>query len=209
MKFYGFNASPLAAIFLLSLTILANCGSKSAGNFNNVITITKLSILGFIIAVSFWFYEPSNFEPFMDEEEGFSGVIEASTILFFGYLGFDFITTIAEEALNPIRDVPKAILASVILSMVIYVIVTFAVSGVGKLAEGKGDGETALADIFAQRGCHWMEAVIMVAAILGISAASLTNMMSQTRVLYSYAKDGLFFKVFTEIDPISKVPVKG
>ena len=98
----------------------------------------------------------------MNEEKGFGGVIEASTILFFGYLGFDFITTIAEEALNPIRDVPKAILLSVILSMVIYVIVTFAVSGVGKLADGHGGGETAIADIFSARGAYWMEGVIII-----------------------------------------------
>ena len=148
MKVFEFDASPLAALFLLSLTILANRGSKSAGNFNNIITITKLSILGFIILVSMWYFDSSNFQPFMNEEKGFGGVIEASTILFFGYLGFDFITTIAEEALNPIRDVPKAILYSVVLSMVIYVIITFAVSGVGKLAHGHGGGETALADIF-------------------------------------------------------------
>ena len=82
----------------------------------------------------------------MNEELGIPGVIEASTILFFGYLGFDFITTISEEAINPQRDVPRAIIISVVLSMFIYVIISIAVNGVGNLAQaGSGDGETALA----------------------------------------------------------------
>jgi APA family basic amino acid/polyamine antiporter len=94
-----------------------------------------------------------NFVPFLNEEKGIPGVIEASTILFFGYLGFDFITTISEEAKNPQRDVPKAIIISVVLSMVIYVIISFAVNGVGNLGQvGSADGETALAEIFQEVG---------------------------------------------------------
>ena len=174
-----------------------------------MVTIAKLGILAFIVLVSAFFFDIGNFSPFLIEEKGPLGVIEASTILFFGYLGFDFITTISEEALNPIKDVPIAILMSVILSMVIYTTVTFAVSGVGVLSNSDGDGETALAEIFNARGANWMGIVIIVAAVLGISAAALTNLMSQARILYSYAKDGLFFKVFTELDPVSKVPVKG
>jgi len=190
---FGFQCSPLAAVFLISLTVLQNQGSKKAGNFNNVVTIGKLAILAFIICVSLFYFDIRNFDPFYIEDKGLIGIVEASTILFFGYLGFDFITTISEEALNPIRDVPVAILFSVILSMVIYTIVTFSVSGVGNLSLSSGDGETALSDIFADKGITWMELVIIIAAILGISAAALTNLMSQSRILYSYAKDGLFF----------------
>ena len=148
----GFNCSPLAVIFLVSLTALSNLGSKKAGNFNNIITIGKLTILGFIILVSTFYFKPENLEPFMKEDKGFIGVIEAATVLFFGYLGFDFITTISEEALNPIKDVPIAIIISVVFSMIIYAFVSLAVSGVGDLSASKGDGETALAEIFEKRG---------------------------------------------------------
>jgi len=85
----------------------------------------------------------------MIEEKGVIGIIEASTILFFGYLGFDFITTISEEAINPIKDVPRAILLSVMCSIIIYAVVAFTVAGVGRLENGTGYEETALADIFA------------------------------------------------------------
>lgn len=172
-------------------------------------TAVKLVILVFITLVSFWYFSIENFDPFFVEGKGFDGVIESTTILFFGYLGFDFMTTVTEEATNPIRDVPKAILISVVLSMLIYTMVTFAVSGVGNLAAGRGDGETALAEIFEMRGASWMEFVIFFCAILGICSGTLTNLMSQSRNLYSYSKDGLFFKVFQELDPVSNVPVKG
>ena len=90
--------------------------------------------MAFIASMSFLNFDIQNFTPFLDEEKGVPGVIEASTILFFGYLGFDFITTISEEAKNPKKDVPRAILFSVILSMAIYMILSFAVNGVGNLA---------------------------------------------------------------------------
>jgi APA family basic amino acid/polyamine antiporter len=88
------------------------------------------------------------------------GVIEGSTILFFAYLGFDFITTISEEAKNAKKDVPIAIILSVVLSMIIYVLISFSVCGVGKLSLILGDGETALAEIFSKRGFSWMCIVI-------------------------------------------------
>lgn len=74
---------------------------------------------------------------------------------------------------------------------------------------GSGDGEAALGQVFEKRGYSWMSFIIFVCAILGISAAGMTNLMSQSRILYSYAKDGLFFQVFKEIDPVRKIPIKG
>jgi APA family basic amino acid/polyamine antiporter len=145
---FGMNASPMAAGFIVVLTIIQNRGSKSAGKFNNIMTITKLIILLFITVISFSYFKADNFTPFFVEGKGFEGVIESATILFFGYLGFDFMTTVTEEAINPIKDVPKAILYSILISGLIYATVSFSISGVGNLAAGHGDGETALADIF-------------------------------------------------------------
>lgn len=137
-------------------------------------------------------------------------MVEASTIVFFGYLGFDFITTMSAEAINPKETVPKAVNFSVFGSMMIYAAVAFSVNGVGNLAaQSSGDGETALADIFTKRGMPYMAFVIYFCALFGISAAVMTCLMSQARILYAYAKDGLFFEVFKELDPVTKVPVKG
>ena len=185
-------------------------GSESAGSFNNVVVVAKLAILAFIVSVALYFFDIRNFNPIIIPEKGVTGVVEATTILFFGYLGFDFITTISEEAINPKRSIPLAINISVLGSMLIYSVVAFSISGMGNLADvGGGDGETALADIFASKGLPYMYVLILLCALIGISAASMTNLMSQSRILYAYAKDGLFFKVFKEIDPKTKVPVKG
>lgn len=97
----GFKVSPLAAFFLVLCTWIQTQGSSFAEIFNNIVTSGKLAILALIALVSFANFEIKHFKPFLNEELGFSGVIEGSTILFFGYLGFDFITTIAEEAKNP------------------------------------------------------------------------------------------------------------
>jgi len=147
----GFNCSPLSVLFLIGLVLLANSGSKSSGDFSNVITIGKLAILGFIVVTSCFYFRVENITPLLNEQKGFLGVIEAATVLFFGYLGFDFITTIAEEAINPKRDIPIAIIVSVVFSMIIYAMVSFAVSGVGVMSASSGDGETALAEIFRDR----------------------------------------------------------
>ena len=107
------------------------------------------------------------------------GVIEASTILFFGYLGFDFMTTVAEETIDPKKTIPLSIILSVILCMLIYAIVAFSVQGVGRMALfGEGDGETALAEVFKARGLGWMSIVLFICALLGITAAGMTNLMS-------------------------------
>ena len=145
----GVKGSPLSVLFLCFCTWINTRGSSSAGNFNNIITGAKLVILVFIIIVSFLNFQWKNFEPFLDEEKGFAGVIEASTILFFGYIGFDFMTTVSEESINPQKDVPQAIVFTVMISMTIYAVLSFAVNGVGNLAKSSsGDGEVALAEIF-------------------------------------------------------------
>lgn len=179
IKFKGLNLSPLAAVFLAFCTFVATQGAACAGAFNHYVTSGKLVILAFLVIVALTQFEAKNFDPFLDKEKGVAGLIEGSTILFFGYLGFDFLTTVAEEAKNPVKDVPRAIIVSTFLCMVIYTVVAFSVQGVGDLSKDTtGDGETALAEVFNKKGLGWMGMVIFVAAILGITAAGMTNLMS-------------------------------
>ena len=196
-ELFGIEGSPLAVLFVISMAILNSFGTKFIDLFNKIVTSGKLFILGFLVVYSITLFRGENFDPFLIEDKGWEGVIEASTILFFGYLGFDCITTVAEESIDPKKDVPKAIVISTLLSMVIYATVAFSVQGVGKMQNlGSGDGETALAEVFTDRGAAWMSFILFVCALLGVSAVGMTNMMSNSRVCYSYAKDGLFFSVF-------------
>lgn len=141
----GVALSPLSVAYLVGCTAINTLGSESAAAFSHAVTGLKLFILVVIVIVSIAVFEPTYFEPFLDEDKGFHGVIEATTILYFGYLGFDFVTTMAEEAIDAKRNVPKAILLSVIFCTIIYAVTSFSVQGVGHLNSSTGDGETALA----------------------------------------------------------------
>jgi len=170
----------------------------------------KLALLALITFASFYHFDSTNFTPLVTEEKGVGGVVEASCILFFSYAGFDFLTTLSPETKNPIRDIPIAIELTVVISACLYALIAFALNGVGNIADlGSGGGETAISEIFSKKGMPIMALTIYVTTLLGVSASTMTNLMSQSRMLFSYAKDGLFFKVFKELDPVKKVPLKG
>lgn len=138
---------------------------------------------------------------------GVLGILAGSTLVFYAYLGFDIIPAVAEEAKNSRRDIPRAIIHQVLYVMVIYILIAFFVNGVGRLENFQE--ETAIALAFEAIGHPWVAGIIYFCAFLGITASAFINMLGQSRVLYSLAKDGLFFERFKEIDPLTKVPIKG
>ena len=133
--------------------------------------------------------------------------MSATMLVFFACIGFDFITCLAEEVKNPHRDLPISISLTVLICTVVYVIISVSVYGMTRLE--KFTGETALALAFADVGCDWMEVIIYISAFVGISGSAFTKLMSQPWIFYAYARDGLFFKVFADINPKKNVPVKG
>jgi amino acid transporter len=150
-----------------------------------------------------------NFIPFfLEEKGGFQGTIEGGALVFFAFLGFDFVTCLAEESKNPKKDIPTAIKLTLSSCSLIYCVIAFSLSGMAQIHK-YANPETAMAQAFIEVGSPWMPTVIYISAFFGISACAFNNLMSQPRVLYAYAKDGLFFKVFQDIDPKTKVPVKG
>ncbi len=167
-------------------------------------------ILAFILIMAMAFFDISNYKPLLSQhhpEMGVLGIFVGSTLVFYAYLGFDIIPAVAEEARNSRRDIPRAIIHQVLYVMVIYILVAFFVNGVGRLENLQG--ETAIALAFEAVGHPWVAGVIYLCAFLGITASAFINMLGQSRVLYSLAKDGLFFERFKELDPITHVPVKG
>jgi basic amino acid/polyamine antiporter, APA family len=156
------------------------------------------------------FFNIGNYTPLLSQhhpEYGAMGIVVGGTLVFYAYLGFDIIPAVAEEAKNPKKDVPRAIIHQVLYVMVIYIVVAFFVNGVGRMENFQG--ETAIAMAFEAIGHPWVAGVIYVCAFLGITASAFINMMGQSRLLYSLAKDGLFFERFKELDPVRRVPVRG
>lgn len=206
----GMYGSPLAVVFLLFCNVITNQGAKCAGIFSNYVTVMILCILALVFLVSASMFNPENVFPFFNEEKGTTGVVEASCLLFFAFLGFDFLTTLSEEAINPKRNVPIAIQASIALTMTIYAVIAFALNGVGNLAKtGTGIGAGAISEVFESRNLSIVSLILIICTILGITASSIGNLMGQARILTSYSKDGLISGVFQELDPVKKVPVKG
>ena len=124
--------------------MITNSGTDKIGTFNSVLNIIKILIFFMIICVALSNFELSNITPIIPEEQGFEGVLQASNILFFTYMGFDFISTLAEESINPKRDVPRAMVISIVAITFIYSLLAFAVTGMGQI----GKEETALVQIF-------------------------------------------------------------
>lgn len=137
----------------------------------------------------------------------------ATCKVFFAYVGFDFITTVSEETINPVKEIPRAIMGTITLATLLYVFTSFSVNGVENMTEvlkkNGGKYSTVLADVFSYNDMHWMAFIITIAALLGLAAVILSSLMGQARVTRAFAKDGLLWPIFQEIDPKTKVPVKG
>ena len=212
-EIYGCNTSVIAPIFMLLCCLIQNRGTSTSGYVNNILTGIKISILFVIISVAFCnFSYEKNFTPLIDPVLGERGIIIASTKVFFAYVGFDFITTVSEETVNPTKTIPNGILGTVGIASFLYCLTSFSVNGVGNLSvaikKNGGDTSTALADTFSDHGMHFMSLVITIAAILGLTAVVLSNIMGQARVLRALGKDGLLPQVFAYMDPKTKVPTK-
>lgn len=137
----GYN--PFSVIFLIICTCICNRGTDVVGKFNTVLNIMKLTIFTFIIGIAFYHFDRSNLSPFLPES-GLVGVLQGSNIIYFSYLGFDFICTLSDESINPSRDIPKAMTISIVAITVLYSVMALAVTAMGNI----GGNETALVEVF-------------------------------------------------------------
>ena len=168
----------------------------------------KLITLCFIFAFALFNFKTENLSPFtLEEKGGIRATILSAGLVFFSYLGFDMITTLSDEAKNPVRDVPLAVKDSTIIVTAIYFLVSLAMSGMARLETF--EPETALADAFESVGMPWVTLVIYFCGFVGITAACFSNHIAQPRILVPIANDGLIPKVFCELNPVTRIPVKG
>jgi len=140
--------------------------------------MAKMVILLFLFIISLSFFDISNYTPLLstkNPEHGYLGIVLGATLVFYAYLGFDIIPAVAEEAKNPKKDVPRAIIHQVLYTAVIYILVAYAVNGVGRLENF--EGETAIAEVFEVIGHKWVAGFIYLCAFLGITASAFINMM--------------------------------
>src|SRR5947208_12919328 len=203
----GFNLP--AFVIALVITAILAIGIKESARFNATIVVIKVSVVLFVIALGFRYVNPSNwgsdwhsFAPL-----GFSGIGAGAAYIFFAYIGFDAVSTTAQEARNPQRDLPIGIITSLLVCTALYIMVACVLTGMVPWREI--NIEAPIARAFLDRGLTTASHVITVGALAGLTSVMLVMLLGQTRVLYSMANDGLLpKKFFADIHPKFRTPWK-
>ncbi|CAN5376355.1 amino acid permease [soil metagenome] len=213
----------LPAIFILILlTLVLIKGTQESATLNSIIVVIKVSIVLVLIAVGWGFINEANYTPFTIPEStgpaheawnrhGWGGVLGGASIVFFAFIGFDAVSTAAQEAKNPKRDMPIGILGSLLICTILFVLFSHVLTGVANWQEFKTAGKEASV-VYAintyMHGYGWLSTLVTVAILAGFSSVILVMLMGQSRVFYSMSNDGLVPKVFSELHPKFRTPFK-
>lgn len=197
----GFANLP-AAIIVLLVTVVLVIGVKESARATGLIVIVKLAAVGFFIAVGALSVNPENWSPFMPN--GFEGVGAAAAIVFFAYIGFDAVSTTAEEAKNPQRDLPLGIIISLSICTVLYILVAAVLTGL--VPYSKIDVHAPVAEALRLVGFQWGAAVVATGAVAGITSVLVVMMMGQIRVFFAMSRDCLLGPWLAVVHPRFRTP---
>jgi APA family basic amino acid/polyamine antiporter len=191
-----------AIVIVALITYVLVIGVKESARVNNAMVILKLAVLALFIGVGYFYINRDNYTPFAPN--GWTGIHHGAAIVFFAYIGFDSVSTAAEETKNPQRSMPLGILLSLGICTVIYCIVGLVATGIVPYAQLKGSDPLARA--FELAGITWGQALISLGAIISMSAVLLVFQLGQPRIFFSMSRDGLLPQWFSKIHPRYKTP---
>lgn len=216
------NLPAVAIVFLLTLVLVR--GMKESALINGLIVIVKVAIVVLVIALGWSFIDPANHTPyvpspsvFVDEHGiehpygGVLGLLKAAAVVFFAFIGFDAVSTAAQEAKNPKRDMPIGILGSLAVCTILYVLFSHVLSGVASVEDFRTTGKEASVAFAITKympGYEWLAKLVTVAILAGFSSVILVMLLGQSRVFYSMSRDGLVPKVFSDVHPRLRTPWK-
>src|SRR5438093_492039 len=199
-----------AVIIIGIVTLLLVIGIKESANTNNVIVIIKVAVVLLFIAGAAHAINPANWHPFIPpntgirENFGWSGVVSGGGVVFFAYIGFDAVSTAAQEAKNPQRDMPIGIIGSLLICTVLYILVSGIATGVMSYHDLDVPDPIAVAADHA--GLGWMSSLIKLGAIAGLSSVILVMLLGQSRIFWTMARDGLLPQFVNKIHPRFQTP---
>jgi len=198
-----------AVIVIFSCMILLIRGAAESVRVNTIMVLLKIAILIFFSAVALTAFDGSNLTPFLPL--GILGVTAAAGQVFFSYIGFDAASTVGEEAKNPSKDLPFAIIGSLLIVTTLYIVVTIAALGAQNWRLDTNEGAEAILSSIANKavGGIWAGDIIAFGAIVSIFSVVLVVLYGQTRILFAMGRDGLLPKVFTRVSPRTQTPVAG
>jgi Amino acid transporters len=193
----------LPALFIIVLiTALVYRGMKESRNASNMMVVIKLCIILLVIAVGVFYVDTANWDPFAPN--GVGGVLKGVSAVFFAYIGFDAISTTAEECKNPQRDLPKGMMWAIIICTVLYIAIALVLTGMVKYSSlNVGD---PLAFVFDELDLKWMSGIIAVSAVVAMASVLLVFQMGQPRIWMSMSRDGLLPQKFSKVHPKFKTP---
>jgi APA family basic amino acid/polyamine antiporter len=215
-----------AALIVILLSLLLIRGTEGSSKVNSVIVLLKIAVVLVFIFLGWKFIRSENYIPYIPEntgtwgEFGFSGIIRAAAIVFFAYIGFDAVSTAAQETKNPQRDMPIGILGSLVICVVLYILFAHVMTGVANYTAFQGrDGIAPVAiaidhmgavlpDGTIQPAYPWLNKAIILAILAGYSSVILVLLMGQSRVFYSMSRDGLLPKLFSQVHTKYRTPFK-
>jgi APA family basic amino acid/polyamine antiporter len=213
-----------AIIILFLLTLLLIRGTKESAFVNGIIVVVKVAIVLLVIGIGWGFINPANHTPLIPAATtyvtpqgihhaygGILGILGAAGVVFFAYIGFDAVSTAAQEARNPGRDMPIGILGSLVVCTVLYVLFSYVLSGVATVEDFRTHGReasVAFAITTYMPGYEWLSKSVTVAILAGFSSVILVMLLGQSRVFFSMSRDGLVPPTFSAVHPRFKTPYK-
>ena len=221
-----------AVAIVLGLTVIGVLGTKLSGRFTGALVVVKVAVVLFVVVAGLFFVKASNYTPFVPDSEpapagsgadqtllqaffgfepsmfGVYGVIAAASVVFFAYIGFDIVATTAEETHNPQRDIPRGILGSLAICTVLYVLVSFVVTGMLKYSDDRMNTAAPLAEAFKANGADWASKLISLGAVAGLTTVVLVLMLGQARVLFAMSRDGLLPVPLAKVHPRFGTPYR-
>jgi APA family basic amino acid/polyamine antiporter len=199
-----------AFLITLFVTWILVVGVKESARFNAVIVVVKVIVVLMFIVAAAPYINPENWKPFIPEntgtfgQYGISGIFRGAATVFFAYIGFDAVSTAAQETKNPQRDMPIGILGSLTVCTLLYILVSLILTGVVHYTELGVPHPIAIG--IKATGLHWLEFAVEVGAIAGLSSVMVVMMMGQPRVFFSMAQDGLFPQFAAKVHPVYGTP---
>jgi basic amino acid/polyamine antiporter, APA family len=205
---FGFNIPAFLVVMLLTIVLVR--GIQESADTNNIMVLLKIAAILAFVFVGIQYIHPSNYHPFVPE--GWSGVLTGGSIIFFTYIGFDSVSTAAEEAKNPQRDLPIGILATLIVCTVLYIAVAVVLTGITPW-RGMIDDPAPVVNAMKKLGAanhsltlHWTRLAVLFGAMMGMISSLLVFQLGQARVWFAMSRDGLLPRFFGRVHPRFRTP---
>ncbi len=192
-----------AFLIVVLITVLIYVGIKESRNASNAMVILKLAVIFVVIIAGAFYVKPENWSPFMPN--GFTGVLKGVAGVFFAYIGFDAVSTTAEECKDPQRDLPRGMILALIICTILYILVALVVTGMVPYHTLAGVGDP-LAFIFKSVNADWVAFIVSLSAIVAMASVLLVFQLGQPRIWMSMSRDGLLPPIFSKIHPKYRTP---